>query len=87
MLRHRCQCIVGNGVNKRDNCKSHGKAHNQRISLYISADERSARIKFQRIQRQSDVEAVIEEIRAARTRAKPVTQEEIRAWRDEGRPN
>ncbi|MER9829781.1 type II toxin-antitoxin system prevent-host-death family antitoxin [Mesorhizobium sp. M0134] len=41
--------------------------------------------KLTRIQRRSDVEAVIEEIRAARARAKPVTQEEIRAWRDEGR--
>jgi antitoxin (DNA-binding transcriptional repressor) of toxin-antitoxin stability system len=41
--------------------------------------------KLSRIQRRNDVEAVIDEIRAARARAKPVTQEEIRAWRDEGR--
>jgi prevent-host-death family protein len=41
--------------------------------------------RLTRIQRRSDVEAAIEEIRAARGRAKPVTQEEIRAWRDEGR--
>ncbi|MER8503702.1 MULTISPECIES: type II toxin-antitoxin system prevent-host-death family antitoxin [unclassified Mesorhizobium] len=41
--------------------------------------------KLSRIQRRDDVEAVIEEISAARARAKPVTQDEIRAWRDEGR--
>lgn len=41
--------------------------------------------KLSRIQRCNDVEAVIEEISAARARAKPVTQDEIRAWRDEGR--
>ncbi|MES0033251.1 type II toxin-antitoxin system Phd/YefM family antitoxin [Mesorhizobium sp. M0074] len=41
--------------------------------------------KLTRIQRRSDVEAAIEETRAARARAKPVTQEEVRAWRDEGR--
>jgi prevent-host-death family protein len=41
--------------------------------------------KLTRIQRHSDVEAAIEEIRAARARAKPVTAEEIRAWRQEGR--
>ncbi|MER9758031.1 type II toxin-antitoxin system prevent-host-death family antitoxin [Mesorhizobium sp. M0166] len=37
-----------------------------------------------RIQRRNGVEAAIEEISAARVRAKPVTQDEIRAWRDEG---
>ncbi|MCP9233127.1 type II toxin-antitoxin system prevent-host-death family antitoxin [Mesorhizobium sp. LMG 17147] len=41
--------------------------------------------KLSRIQRRNDVETVIEEISAARARAKPVTQDEIRAWRDEGR--
>ena len=41
--------------------------------------------RLTRIQRRSDVEAAIAEIRTARARAKPVTQEEIRAWRDEGR--
>ena len=41
--------------------------------------------RLTRIQPRSDVEAAIAEIRAARARAKPVTQEEIRAWRDEGR--
>ncbi|MER8766720.1 type II toxin-antitoxin system prevent-host-death family antitoxin [Mesorhizobium sp. M0968] len=41
--------------------------------------------KLSRIQRRNDVEAVIEEISAARARAKPVTQDEIRAWRDGGR--
>ncbi|GLR45965.1 antitoxin [Mesorhizobium amorphae] len=41
--------------------------------------------KLTRFQRRSDVEAAIEEVRTARARAKPVTQEEVRAWRDEGR--
>jgi antitoxin (DNA-binding transcriptional repressor) of toxin-antitoxin stability system len=41
--------------------------------------------KLSRIQRRSDVETAIEEIRAARARAKPVTADEIRTWRDEGR--
>ncbi len=37
------------------------------------------------IRKDQDVAAVIEEIRAARARAKPVTTEEILAWRDEGK--
>ncbi|MGO4869169.1 MAG: type II toxin-antitoxin system Phd/YefM family antitoxin [Roseiarcus sp.] len=37
------------------------------------------------IRKDQDVAAAIEEIRAARARAKPVTTEEILAWRDEGK--
>jgi prevent-host-death family protein len=40
--------------------------------------------KLSRIRKDKDVSAVIEEIRAARARAKPVTTEEILAWRHEG---
>jgi len=40
--------------------------------------------KLTRIAKDNDVNAVIEEIRAARARAKPVTTEEILAWRHEG---
>jgi len=40
--------------------------------------------KLTRIRRDNDVNAVIEEIKAARARAKPVTTEEILAWRHEG---
>ncbi len=41
--------------------------------------------RLSRIRRENDVNALIEEIKAMRARAKPVSQEEIRAWRDEGR--
>jgi len=40
--------------------------------------------RLTRIRKDNDVNAVIEEIRAARARAKPVTTEEILAWRHEG---
>lgn len=40
--------------------------------------------KLTRIAKDRDVNAVIEEIRAARARAQPVTTEEILAWRHEG---
>ena len=40
--------------------------------------------KLTRIRRRGDVEATIAEIRAARARVQPVTQDEVRAWRDEG---
>ncbi|THK34127.1 type II toxin-antitoxin system prevent-host-death family antitoxin [Ensifer sp. MPMI2T] len=38
-----------------------------------------------RIRKESSIETAIAEIRAMRALAKPVTQDEIRAWRDEGR--
>jgi len=40
--------------------------------------------KLTRIQQQNDVAAVIAEIKAIRSRAKPVTLEEMLAWRHEG---
>lgn len=40
--------------------------------------------KLSRILNASDVRAAIEEIRAIRAKAKPVTTEEILAWRHEG---
>jgi len=40
--------------------------------------------KLTRIQQQNDVAAVIAEIKAIRLRAKPVTLEEMLAWRHEG---
>ena len=41
--------------------------------------------RLSRIQRDSDVEAVIAEIKAARANRAKTTAEEIRSWRDEGR--
>jgi antitoxin (DNA-binding transcriptional repressor) of toxin-antitoxin stability system len=41
--------------------------------------------KLSRIRRDSDVETVIKEIKAARANRAKTTPEEIRAWRDEGR--
>ena len=41
--------------------------------------------KLSRIPKNDDMRALIEEVRAARARAKPVTQEEIRTWLEEGR--
>lgn len=40
--------------------------------------------KLTRFRSAGDVRAAIEEIRAARAKAKPVTTEEILAWRHEG---
>ena len=40
--------------------------------------------RLSRIRKDKDVAAVIDEIRAARARAKPVATEEILAWRHEG---
>ena len=41
--------------------------------------------RLSRVRRENDIDTLIAEIRAMRASAKPVTQEEIRAWRDEGR--
>ncbi len=41
--------------------------------------------KLSRIRRETDIEAVIAEVRAARANRTSTTQAEIRAWRDEGR--
>ncbi|UVC14785.1 type II toxin-antitoxin system Phd/YefM family antitoxin [Mesorhizobium onobrychidis] len=40
--------------------------------------------KLSRIPKTNDLGALIEEVRAARARAKPVTTEEIVAWKHEG---
>jgi antitoxin (DNA-binding transcriptional repressor) of toxin-antitoxin stability system len=40
--------------------------------------------KLSRLARVKDIDAVIAEIRSARARAKPVTLDEILAWRHEG---
>jgi prevent-host-death family protein len=40
--------------------------------------------KLSRIPKNDDLGALIEEVRAARARAKPVTTEEILAWKHEG---
>lgn len=40
--------------------------------------------RLSRIPRDQDIDALMAEIRAARARAKPVTLEEILAWRHEG---
>ncbi|RTL94561.1 MAG: type II toxin-antitoxin system prevent-host-death family antitoxin [Hyphomicrobiales bacterium] len=41
--------------------------------------------KLSRIRRETDIEAVIAEVRAARANRASTPQAEIRAWRDEGR--
>jgi antitoxin (DNA-binding transcriptional repressor) of toxin-antitoxin stability system len=41
--------------------------------------------RLSRIRRENDVEALIAEIKAQRAGRPMTTQEEIRAWRDEGR--
>jgi prevent-host-death family protein len=38
-----------------------------------------------RIRKETSIEATVAEIRAIRMQVKPVTQAEIRQWRDEGR--
>ncbi|HEV2501848.1 MAG TPA: type II toxin-antitoxin system prevent-host-death family antitoxin [Mesorhizobium sp.] len=41
--------------------------------------------KLSRIRRETDIDTVIAEVRAARANRASTTQAEIRAWRDEGR--
>jgi prevent-host-death family protein len=41
--------------------------------------------RLSRIRRENDIDALTKEIRAQRAGRQPTTQEEIRAWRDEGR--
>jgi antitoxin (DNA-binding transcriptional repressor) of toxin-antitoxin stability system len=41
--------------------------------------------KLSRIRREHDIDALISEIKATRAGRQPSTQDEIRAWRDEGR--
>ena len=41
--------------------------------------------KLTRIRREEDIDALIAEVRAARANRSSTTQDEIRAWRDEGR--
>jgi antitoxin (DNA-binding transcriptional repressor) of toxin-antitoxin stability system len=41
--------------------------------------------RLTRIRRDTDIDAVIGEIKAARSNRSPTTAEEIRAWREEGR--
>ncbi len=43
-------------------------------------------VKLVAIRNKDSIKEAIAEIMEIRKRAKPVTQEEIRAWRDEGRP-
>lgn len=43
-------------------------------------------VKLVAIRNQEAIKDAIAEILEIRARAKPVTQDEIRAWRDEGRP-
>jgi antitoxin (DNA-binding transcriptional repressor) of toxin-antitoxin stability system len=40
--------------------------------------------KLSRIRRETDIDALIAEVRAARARAKPVTADEILSWKHEG---
>ncbi|TIS18007.1 MAG: type II toxin-antitoxin system prevent-host-death family antitoxin [Mesorhizobium sp.] len=40
--------------------------------------------RLSRIRKDTDLDTLIEEVRAARARAKPVTTEEILAWKHEG---
>ncbi|WP_245505796.1 hypothetical protein [Rhizobium sullae] len=41
--------------------------------------------RLSRIRRENDVDALIAEIKAQRSGRQAATQDEIRAWRDEGR--
>jgi len=41
--------------------------------------------RLSRVRRENDIDALIAEIRAQRAGRQPTTQDEIRAWRDEGR--
>jgi antitoxin (DNA-binding transcriptional repressor) of toxin-antitoxin stability system len=42
-------------------------------------------VRMPRIPKESDLQLLMNEVRAARSRAMPSTNEEILSWRDEGR--
>lgn len=71
---------------------SEAKAHLSQLLARVEAGEEViiARgndpiAKLSRIRKESDLQLLINEVRAARSRALPVTHEEVMAWRDEGR--
>lgn len=42
-------------------------------------------VRLSRIRKETDLQLLVNEVRAARNKAQPVTHEEVMSWRDEGR--
>jgi antitoxin (DNA-binding transcriptional repressor) of toxin-antitoxin stability system len=71
---------------------SEAKAHLSELLVRVEAGEdviisrgNDPIVRMSRIRKESDLQLLMNEVRAARSRAMPSTNEEILSWRDEGR--
>ena len=71
---------------------SEAKAHLSELLVRVEAGEEviisrgnDPIVRMSRIRKESDLQLLMNEVRAARSRAMPSTNEEILSWRDEGR--
>lgn len=60
------------------------KAHLSGFLAKIKADEEIIIARPSCVRRENDIDVLIAEIQAQRAGRQPTTQDEIRAWRDEG---
>ena len=72
---------------------SEAKAHLSELLVRVEAGEdviisrgNDPIVRMSRICKESDLQLLMNEVRAARSRAMPSRNEEILSWRDEGRP-
>jgi antitoxin (DNA-binding transcriptional repressor) of toxin-antitoxin stability system len=71
---------------------SEAKAHLSELLVRVEAGEdviisrgNDPIVRMSRIRKESDLQLLMNEVRAARSRATPSTHDEILSWRDEGR--
>jgi len=71
---------------------SEAKAHLSELLVRVEAGEdviiargNDPIVRMSRIRKESDLQLLMNEVRAARSRAMPSTHDEILSWRDEGR--
>lgn len=71
---------------------SEAKAHLSELLVRVEAGEdviisrgNDQIVRMSRIRKESDLQLLMNEVRAARSRATPSTHDEILSWRDEGR--
>ena len=71
---------------------SEAKAHLSELLVRVEAGEdviisrgNDPIVRMSRIRKESDLQLLMTEVRAARSRAMPSTHDEILSWRDEGR--
>lgn len=71
---------------------SEAKAHLSELLARVEAGEEvvisrgnDPIARLSRIRKETDLQLLVTEVRAARARAQPVTHDEVLSWRDEGR--